>query len=79
MVRTRGLEIRPPVSRRRRSRKSYVLEILLTVVLVSGIYIFLTNGGAQWFGRYMAEQMVSTPRPSGDTPNEGHGEPPQAP
>jgi hypothetical protein len=64
---------------RRRSRRSYGLELLLTVALVAGVYLWMTNGGPEWFGSYLAGQMVSTPRPSGDTPNEGHGEPPQAP
>jgi hypothetical protein len=60
---------------RRRSRRSYVVELLLTVALVAGIYLWLTNGGPAWFGTYIAGQMASTPRPSGDTPNEAHGEP----
>jgi hypothetical protein len=65
--------VRQAISRRR-SGTSYVLEILLTVALVAGIYLWMTNGGPEWFGSYFAGQMVSTPRPRGDTPNEGHGE-----
>jgi hypothetical protein len=30
---------------RRRSRRSYVVEILFTMALVVRIYFFLTNGG----------------------------------
>ena len=58
----------------RRSRRSYALEIALTAALIAGLYVWTTNGGPEWFGSYFAGQMVSTPRPSGDTPNEGHGE-----
>ena len=56
-----------------------MVEILFTVVLVAGMYLWLTNGGPQWFGSYLAGEMASTPRPSGDTPNEGHGEPQSTP
>ena len=59
---------------RRRSRKSHALEILLTAALVSGIYLWMTNHGPESVGSYSAGQMVPTQRPSGDTPNEGHGE-----
>jgi hypothetical protein len=54
-------------------------EILLTIALVTRIYVWLTKGRPEWFGSYLAGQMVSTPRPSGDTPNKGHGEAPQTP
>ena len=64
---------------RRRSRRSYVVEILFTVALVAGVYFWLTNGGPEWVGSYLAGEMVTTPRPSGDTPNEGHGEPEPTP
>jgi hypothetical protein len=65
---------------RRRSRRSYVVEILLTVALVAGIYRWLTNGGPEWVGSYLAGETVTTSRPSGDnTPNEGDGEPEPTP
>jgi hypothetical protein len=31
---------------------------MLTIVLVGGIYLWLTNGGPEWFGTYLAEEMT---------------------
>jgi hypothetical protein len=35
-----------------------VVEIALTAVFVAAIYIWLTNGGPQWFGEWFAGQMT---------------------
>jgi hypothetical protein len=40
---------------RRRSRRSYTIELALTLVAIAAIYLFLTNGGPSWFGRAFAE------------------------
>ena len=42
----------------RRSRRSYVVEILFTAALGGGICIFLTNGGPAWAGQWLADQWV---------------------
>jgi len=47
--------------RRRRSRCSYVVEVAFTAVLVATLWIWMTNGGPQWFGEWFAGQMA-TPR-----------------
>ena len=42
---------------RRRSRRSYAIELALTLVAIAAIYLFLTNGGPTWFGRVLAEAL----------------------
>jgi hypothetical protein len=42
---------------RRRSRRSYVLEIGMTAVAVIALYLFLTNGGPMWFGTWFADVL----------------------
>jgi hypothetical protein len=43
--------------RRGRSRRSYLLEALLTLVVVLALYAFMTNGGPSWFGHWFAEAI----------------------
>jgi hypothetical protein len=43
---------------RRRSRRSYALELALTAAAVAALYLFLTNGGPSWFGRWLADFMT---------------------
>jgi len=45
---------------RRRSLRSYVVEILFTMALVGGIYFFLANGGPAWAGQWLADQWPTT-------------------
>jgi len=45
---------------RRRSRRSYVVEILFTVALAGGIYFFPTNGGPARAGQWLADQWPTT-------------------
>jgi hypothetical protein len=40
---------------RRRSRRSYAIELVLTLLVIAAIYLFVTNGGPSWFGRAFAE------------------------
>ena len=60
---------------RRRAPRSYALVVLVTAALVTGLYLWLTSEAPESFRSDGAGQMVPTPRPSGDTPNEGHDEP----
>jgi hypothetical protein len=48
------------MTRRRRSRRSYAVELVLTAVVVVAIYVWLTNGGPSAFGRWVAE-VLGTP------------------
>jgi hypothetical protein len=40
---------------RRRSPRSYAIELALTLLAIAAIYLFLTNGGPSLFGRAVAE------------------------
>lgn len=42
------------MSRRARSRRSYILEFALTAGVVLLLYLFMTNGGPAWFGEWFA-------------------------
>lgn len=42
---------------RRRSRKSYALEIALTAAVVLVLYLFMINGGPAWFGQWFADYL----------------------
>jgi hypothetical protein len=45
---------------RRRSRRSYVVEILGTMALVGGTYFFLANGGPAWADQWLADKWPTT-------------------
>ena len=45
---------------RRRSPRSYAIELGLTLVAIAAIYLFLANGGPSWFGRVFAE-LIGAP------------------
>jgi hypothetical protein len=42
---------------RRRSTRSYVVELVVVVVAIAAIYLFITNGGPSWFGQWLADYM----------------------
>lgn len=41
------------MTRRQRSRRSYVIEIALSLGAVILIYLFLVNGGPAWVGEFV--------------------------
>jgi hypothetical protein len=43
---------------RRRSPRSYVVEIAFVAIIVVGLYLFMTNGGPQWFGEWFAAYLA---------------------
>ena len=47
-------------ARRRRSVRSYVIDIALTAVLVAGLYLWMTNGGPEWFVHWFADYLSSS-------------------
>jgi hypothetical protein len=42
---------------RKRSARSYGIELVFTLVLIGAIYLFLTNGGPTWFDQLMADTI----------------------
>lgn len=45
------------MTRRGRSTRSYVVELIFVVVVIAGIWLWMTNGGATAFGQWFAERM----------------------
>jgi hypothetical protein len=45
--------------RRRRSRRSYAVEIAFTAAVVAALYFWITNGGPEWFGQWFAEYLTA--------------------
>ena len=45
------------MTRRSRSRRSYAIEALLSLVAVIALYLFLINGGPSVFGHWVADWM----------------------
>lgn len=43
---------------RRRSRRSHVIEIGVTVLALVALYLFVAAGGAAWFGEWFAGRMT---------------------
>lgn len=48
------------MSRRGRSSRSHLIELLLVAIAVAAIYLFLTNGGPSVFGRWFAD-LIGAP------------------
>ena len=45
---------------RKRSTRSYAVELIFILIVIGGSYLFLTNGGRTWFGQLMAD-TIGTP------------------
>ena len=44
---------------RRRSTPSRAIEIILSLAVVAGIYLFLTNGGPSWAGDLLGPLLAA--------------------
>lgn len=52
-----GAVLYPPHMARRRSGRSYVVELLFILAVFAGAYLFLTLGGPAIFGEWFAGQL----------------------